>query len=783
MKTILLSIFLFTLSILQAQDLDWAKSFGSLGRDGGNSVAVDALGNVYTTGSYGGTATFCSGANATTLTSRGATDVFVQKMDAAGNLVWIKSFGSFGQDIGREIRVDAFGNVYTTGGFEGSVDFDPGTGNASFTAVGSSDIYVHKLDSIGNFLWVKVFGSSGFENPTTMCIDPLGNVYTAGYFQVTVDFDPGIGTMIHTSRGGSDIFIQKMDASGNFIWAKTFGDTDSESALSMTLDAFGDVHIAGYFSGMVDFDPGAGTTILSSAGNTDAFVQKMDTSGNFLWARAFGGPDYDRCTGIGVDAWGNIYTGGTFQQTADLHPGTAVLNFTATGATDNYVQKIDASGNFLWVKTFGNWDGEHVYDNHVDATGNVYTTGYFYGTLDFDPGVGVTNLTSVGIRNNYVQKLDSSGSFVWAVASRGGAGFGAYGYSLTGDASNNVYITGAFEGSVDFDPGPDSTKLSAVGSRGFYVQKINQCPPSRSTDTVNVCGSYQWIDGNTYTSSTNTPVFSYKSVSGCDSIVSLDLTITSITSTDTLRRCEPYQWIDGNTYSSSTNTPTFTLRTAAGCDSVVTLNLTIAPLTGTDVVQACQSFQWIDGNTYTASTNTPQHTVKTASGCDSIVTLNLTITQVDNSVRVVGATLIANVAGGQYKWYDCNNGYAQIPGQFGQSFTPSQNGSYAVMVGQNGCAKLSDCIDIINVNIEENTFETAISVYPNPFTDMCFIDLGASHRDVRIMVQDAFGKEIFVNTYQELEKTQLELNSPSGVYFIVIEDREGNRAIRKLVKR
>ena len=157
-------------------------------------------------------------------------------------------------------------------------------------------------------------------------------------------------------------------------------------------------------------------------------------------------------------------------------------------------------------------------------------------------------------------------------------------------------------------------------------------------DVQNHCDSYTWIDGITYTESTNTPTFVVTNAAGCDSTVTLNLTIRKMTTgIDVQDHCDSYTWIDGITYTESTNTPTFTLTNAAGCDSVVTLNLTIRNKTyGIDVQDHCDSYTWINDVTYTESTNTPVFTITNAAGCDSIVTLNLTIRNAQSGHRYLG---------------------------------------------------------------------------------------------------------------------------------------------------
>ncbi len=148
------------------------------------------------------------------------------------NFVWAKSFSGNGNEYGFSICSDASGNVYTTGHFDGTVDFDPGPGVVNLTSTGAADVFITKLNSAGNLVWVKSFGGVPANNDvgSSITTDASGNVYTTGYFYGTVDFDPGASTFTLTSVA-YDIFISKLDASGNFIWAKQMGGSDAESSL------------------------------------------------------------------------------------------------------------------------------------------------------------------------------------------------------------------------------------------------------------------------------------------------------------------------------------------------------------------------------------------------------------------------------------------------------------------------------------------------------------------------------------------------------------------------
>jgi hypothetical protein len=462
---------------LSAQDYAWAKRMGGTSIDYGNGIAVDASGNVYTTGYFSGTVDFDPNAGTANLSSAGDSDIFVQKLDASGNLIWAKRMGGTNTDIGNGIAVDASGNVYTTGRFEGTVDFDPNAGIFNLTAAGGADIFVQKLDASGNLLWAKRMGGTINDLGNGIAVDASGNVYTTGYFMGTVDFDPNAGTANLTAAGGVDIFVQKLDASGNLLWAKSMGDTGSDVGFGIAVDASGNVYTTGRFEGTVDFDPNAGTANLSSAGSFDIFVQKLDASGNLLWAKSMGGTGEDIGRGIAVDASGNVYTTGQFESTVDFDPNAGTANLTAAGGADIFVQKLDASGNLLWARSMGGTSFEEGRSIAVDASGNVYTTGYFIGTVDFDPNAGTANLSSAGGVDIFVQKLDASGNLLWA-KSMGGTGEDIS-YGIAVDASGNVYTTGYFSDTVDFDPNAGTANLSSAGSFDIFVSKLS--PPSVSS--------------------------------------------------------------------------------------------------------------------------------------------------------------------------------------------------------------------------------------------------------------------------------------------------------------
>ncbi|MES2132922.1 MAG: SBBP repeat-containing protein [Bacteroidota bacterium] len=488
--------FLFLAIISNAQpSFQWVKQMGGTGDDAGNAIAIDASGNAYTTGSFKGISDFDPGAGTYTLSSNGVmADIFVSKLDASGNFLWAKSFGSIPADEeGNGIAVDASGNVYVTGTFNGTVDFDPGPASYTLTSSPSSSGFVLKLDGSGNFAWAKkIGGATGSVNPYALAIDASANVYTTGYFTGTADLDPGAATYTVANAGSTDVYVSKLDASGNFVWGKVMGGPDIDVAYAITADASGNVYTTGNFQTTGDFDPGVATYTIAAGGNADIFISKLDVNGNFTWAKSMMGSTGNNSGGraIKLDASNNVYTGGFFGGTVDFNPGAATYTLNAAGS-NGFISKLDAGGNYVWAKQISSNNSCIVYALTLDATANVYATGSYDGTTDFDPGAATSFSTATGGDDAYILKLDASGNYVWAQDLGGPASYSNVAKSIAlNTLSGNIYLTGQFDGTVDFDFGTGTTNLTPSGSNSFdvFVELIGQpgfcTAPSVPTNTT-----------------------------------------------------------------------------------------------------------------------------------------------------------------------------------------------------------------------------------------------------------------------------------------------------------
>ncbi|MBK9249269.1 MAG: SBBP repeat-containing protein [Ignavibacteria bacterium] len=448
---LLVGFFISTQVNAQLSKFYWAKNMGGTLMDEGNSIALDLNGNVYITGWFQGRARFGEGVRTVYLISAGASDIFVAKLDKSGNLLWVKQMGGDLNDGGYAIAIDANCNVYTAGFFKGTVDFNPNSGAHNLTSVGDYDIFVTKLDSLGNFLWTKRMGGNSIEQLSSLVVDLSGQIYIAGYFRDVADFDPGELVFNMSAAGldnGYDIFIVKLNESGNFIWAKQMGGTSDDLLHSLKVDIIGNIYSTGSFIGISEFDPGIDTLLLTSVSSRDIFVSKLDSSGNLIWVKQMGGSSRDIAYSIAVDVKGNVYTAGLFSETVDFDPGTNITTLTTIGENDGFICKLDSQGNFIWAKQLGGDSSDAVSSLVLDNSGNIYSMGWFSGSVDFDPGPEVHILESVGQDDIFISKLDSSANFIWS--ERMGGVLDDFGIDLLVDPSMNIYSIGYFEGVGDF---------------------------------------------------------------------------------------------------------------------------------------------------------------------------------------------------------------------------------------------------------------------------------------------------------------------------------------------
>ncbi len=454
-----------------AVSVGWTGQAGGPGVDVGNACATDNQGNLFVAGYFTGTATF--GTN--TLVSAGQNDIFVAKYSGAGVLLWVRRAGGQGYDTASGIAVDAAGNAYVTGAFEGNADFGTNV-LTNANASSYSDIFVAKLDPTGNVLWTVTAGEDSISDVgNAIALDPNGNVLVAGRSGLTTF---GAAPVVGNGR----IFLAKFDNNGNPVWARAcglpgiYGGQDSATAVGT--DGAGNIFLAGNFEG-----PTAtfGTATLTNRGVSDGFLAVFDAGGTPLRVLQIGGAGTDRVNGLAVDASGNAHVAGDFSGTLTLgavgpRVATAVAGLTSAGQADGFVAKFDPAGGLLWAQASGGAGSDSARGIALGADGSVHVTGYFSGTAAF----GTNTLASSGATLDiFTARYTASGQLIFAQQSGGDDLNGDYGSGIAVDTAGNSFVTGQFSGTTTIG----ATARASTGGGDVFVARfeVPQLAPPQVT--------------------------------------------------------------------------------------------------------------------------------------------------------------------------------------------------------------------------------------------------------------------------------------------------------------
>lgn len=551
-----------------SQVFEWAAHFANSGVSYSEAICIDFESSVITAGRFTTEMDFDPSPNSYILTPSGTGDGFIAKLDSSGALVWAKQLTGTGSAYIMDMELDSEGNIYCTGWFSDSVDFDPGPNmdfHVELSEDGGSqtDIFIIKLSNSGDLVWVRTFGAptysitgANWERGNALDIDGFSNVYVIGSFADTVDFDfgPDIHEVI-VAPGERGAFILKVDQDGNFLWVKTWVELNP---IDVAVDALGNPHITGKFNGLVDFDPGQNTYNLA-AFNQAVFVSKLTSEGEFDWARKLGSGFWEEGNCIAVDNDGNVYSGGRFDYTEDFDPGPDEFFLTPIGTAsqwDGYISKLDPEGQFVWAVGFGGSSHDEVRDLVIDSLGNVLCTGQFNGNAIFHPDTNKFGSPVFGeyswMEDVFVASISSDGELVWS--KRIGGQDDDSGHAIATDLSHNVYVTGLFAETVDFDPGPNISYLTGAFNYTPFVLKLAECSANHEVITTTHCGNYLSPSGNHIWETSGIYLDTLQSSVGCDSIIEINLTIidadASVSfdfasqSLTTINPADSYQWLD-----------------------------------------------------------------------------------------------------------------------------------------------------------------------------------------------------------------------------------------------
>lgn len=317
-------------------NVQWAKNIGGTVDDEAYSVALDTSGNVYIAGGFSSQYLTIDTITLTNTVSNGSYDVFLAKFNPGGNVLWARNAIGNSTDKAYSIAVDVSQNIFVAGNYQTTITFD----TITLPYGGNYNIFLAKYNANGDVLWAKSAGGTGYEKATTVAVDASGNVIVAGYFRsMTIIF--GSDTLANTDNTGltDDLFLAKYDINGNVLWVKSAGGTDDDWANSVTVDAFGNIYLAGFFSSpSIDFGV---CTLTNNGSNKDILIAKYNNIGNVQWAKSAVGTSVgaEEAFSVAIDTSRSAYVAGYFYGTT-LTFGSTTL--TLVNMNDVFLAKLDS---------------------------------------------------------------------------------------------------------------------------------------------------------------------------------------------------------------------------------------------------------------------------------------------------------------------------------------------------------------------------------------------------------------------------------------------------------
>ncbi|KAB1065548.1 T9SS type A sorting domain-containing protein [Salibacter halophilus] len=671
-------------------------------------------------------------------------------------LIWHKQFPiGDSYELWNQFEIDRAGNCYVMSNYENTEVF----GSDTLTSVGSTDIFISKIRSNGQFQWTRSFGSSSNRRDVSkgLSLDSLANIY--GYFSKTY----------LSSNGDGASFIVKIDSSGQVLkneritgFDPTFFEihdfTTSQSGTSYILLRMGsntphtilkDTTISFNHHGHV-------ILMYDSSINYEDRIVILDTSNPVLFHPSV----------IDVSNENMITIGGLTHGQYKIGPDTV--------DTGLFLLNYDPMLAYNWSKVFAtstytNW-GKKITDLTTNEKHLFFLCNTYLPTVDFD---SLTITSSINNNDTYYGKLKNDS--VYCLNNSGSNLSITSCLSYRSPTGNHTWTSsGLYTDTLTNIRGCDSIlyiNLTINTNNTFSNISDTTCHSYTSPS-----GKYTWTNSGIYQDTV-------PNNGGCDSIITIDLSIIKSTrDTLTIVECDSYLSPSGNYLWASSGVYQDIIPNAAGCDSIITIDLTINDGSSTLADTTCNNYTSPSGKYTWNTSGVYLDTLPDAAGCDSILTIVLSVlNSINNSVTNNSPTLVAELNSASYQWLDCNNGFSIINGDTNQSFTATSNGSYAVEVSKHGCIDTSICYTVNSLSIANAKFDNQVNIFPNPTYKNLNVDLGKTYDEISLIIKNTLGQMIFFKKYNSKRTVQANINGEPGLYLIEVRTKK-NVSTYKIIK-
>lgn len=707
---------------------------------------------------------------------------------------------SQGNDNYYAMAVDPSGNVIAGGRFAGTVDMDPGPGTFNLTAQNSIyNIFLQKLDSEGKLIWALQFPDGGFdEDLNAIQTDSQGNIYTVVRFSNSVDLDPGPGVQ-NVNYPSFATFLLKLDPSGNLIWHKKLGEGpwNHFDPTELHLSDQGEFFLTGRLADSTDVDPSPNQHWLVPSNNNvdgEPFLVKLDSNGDFVFARSF--PTTVRGRGISIRSLpsGDIWLSGFFAGVSDFTNGQSTISSTSSNNADIFLLKLSPNGVTTDVKAIQGFFTGVPTDLEVDSSG-IFLSGVFRGTYDFDPGPGSQTLTS-SLDHGFLLKWDLNGNFLWvedlgytnAVSTNPLDPKMAFG--LDGDLwvtnigtsspGKRIMKYGSQSGQQlwDINLSLDIWHLETLGpaiyAGGFFEGSRNFHP--NGNYTLSACGT--WTDAFLFRWNDCYSAFDTLYVNSCDSYVA--------------------PW--GQSLNAS-GVYTGTVANGNGCDSIITVNLSILPpatanagpdqvvcrgesvtLNGTGGILQSWNQGVVNGQPFIPSQSGDYVlTTTNTEGCTATDTVNVAVIAPPIAqIQSFPDHLSASPSNLSYQWYTCDSVLNPIAGATNADFYPAASGNYTVVLDSGGCQDTAACTAFLLVG-NSSPASPDLSLFPNPSRGKFKLQWPGTYARFECRVVNSQGKTLIQEHCVDCKEIMIDAETlPAGMYFIQ-SNGDGATACDKVV--